>query len=171
MLTVNKHADVLIKEFYLDKQGQVRRANDGYYGRFAKDDLVIPFGHRSGYRYLQVPRQRTTVRFAHLVALLAGMHIPDDKEIDHIDGDRQNNHPSNLRVVDRRTNSCNRKKRSDNTSGITGIRWSDYHQHYVIRRTVKGKRISRSRKTLDEAKQVLAELHSMDAAYTQRHGK
>ncbi len=170
MLTINRYRDTFLSEFYLDSSGAVKRATDGYLGRFKKGDDAAFFQDAKSYWYIQVPRARTTVRRSHLVLLLSGINIPDDKEVDHIDGNRNNDHPSNLRVVNRRTNSCNRKKRSDNTSGITGIRWSDAHGHYVIRKTVKGTRISRSRKTWEEALEVLQELTQMDADYTSRHG-
>lgn len=42
-------------------------------------------------------------------------------EIDHIDGNGQNNHIENLRDVDRSTNKRNSKKYSSNTSGIVGV--------------------------------------------------
>lgn len=166
-----KYRDVIEEEFYLDQLGELRRKKDGYYGRFKKGDLAQTFVNKHGYVRIQMPKHRFVANVAHIVALLAGMNIPEDKEIDHIDGNRLNNHPSNLRIVNRRLNSCNRGKRKDNTSGTTGIHWSNYHQHYVIRRTVKGKRLSRSRKTLSEAKLVLAELQKMDSDYTERHGK
>lgn len=171
-LTVNKHKQVLLGEFYLDVNNQVRRSKDGYLGRFSKDDLATFFQDKNeGYWYIQIPKARATVRRSHLVMLLKGIHIPEGMHVDHIDGNTSNDHPDNLRVVSERTNHCNRKKRSDNTSGITGIRWSDYHGHYVIRRTVNGKRLSRSRKTLEEAIIVLDELTKMDSAYSERHGK
>ena len=171
MLTINKYHSTFLSEFYLDSSGNVRRAKDGYQGRFKKDDLAKFFAGEGGYMYIQIPRVRTIVKRSHLVLLLSGVVIPDNKEVDHIDGDVTNDHPSNLRVVDRKTNACNRKKRSDNTSGITGIRWSEPHNHYVIRKTLDGVRYSRSRKTLEEAKLVLAELQTMDTRYTDRHGK
>lgn len=171
MHTVNKYQDVLREEFYLDSDKQVRRRKDGYLNRFRADDLAEFFEGSNGYMRIQVPKQRTTLIKSHLVLMLSGVDIPDDMEVDHIDGNKKNDHPDNLRVVSRRQNSCNRRKRSDNTSGITGIKWSDYHQHYVIRKTIKGIRYSRSRKTLEEAIEVLEELSQMDNDYTQRHGK
>ena len=41
--------------------------------------------------------------------------------IDHLDGDKQNNRISNLRIVDRKGNSQNCKIRADNTSGTKGV--------------------------------------------------
>lgn len=45
-------------------------------------------------------------------------------EIDHIDGDPRNNDLSNLRAVTSRENSRNVARRSDNTSGVTGVNWN-----------------------------------------------
>lgn len=47
--------------------------------------------------------------------------IPKGKQIDHVDRNRLNNDISNLRLVTQAVNSRNRSKRSDNTSGHTGI--------------------------------------------------
>lgn len=171
MLTVNKYKDILLDEFYLDENHEVRRSKDGYHKRFKKGDLANFFIGNEGYLCIQVPKARTTVKKSHLVLLLSGVNIPDDMVVDHIDGNKTNDSISNLRIVTSRQNNCNRPIRSDNTSGITGIRWSDYHKHYVIRRTVNGKRLSRSRKTLEEAIVVLEELKKLDSDYTDRHGK
>lgn len=159
-----------LEEFYLDNQMQVRRKNHGYFGRFKKDDLAKFFERSDGYWYFQMPKERTTMKRAQLVYSLAHGQVPEGMDIDHKDGDRSNDHPDNLRLVSRGVNNKNRCKRSDNTSGITGIRWSDYHGHYVIRRTVHGKRLSTSRKTLEEAKVVLAHFTQLDSGYTERHG-
>ena len=170
MHKVIKYKQNLLSEFYLDNAGDVRRSKDGYLGRFKKGDKA-KFFKQEGYWSIQIPKVRGTVKRSHLVLLLSDYELQSGEEVDHIDGNRDNDHPSNLRAVTRRINSCNRKKRSDNTSGITGIRWSEYHRHYVIRRTVNGKRLSRSRKTLEEAKEALKELTQMDSDYTCRHGK
>lgn len=48
--------------------------------------------------------------------------ISTDMEIDHIDGNRSNNRPANLRQVNRSQNNQNRSSaRSDSVSGIRGV--------------------------------------------------
>jgi len=44
-------------------------------------------------------------------------------QIDHINGNKNQNHLSNLRNVDQRTNGRNQKRSSLNTSGVTGVYW------------------------------------------------
>ena len=165
------YKDIIKEYFYLDSAEQLRRSCDGYQMRYRKGDLVVPYTNRQGYQMVQIPKIRTPIMISHIHAILLDMDVPVGYEIDHKDGDVTNNHSTNLRVVTKRVNACNRKKRADNTSGITGIRWSDYHKHYVIRRTVNGERLSTSRKTLEEAIQVLEEFTKRDSNYTARHGK
>lgn len=47
--------------------------------------------------------------------------IEDSHEIDHIDGDYFNNTLENLRSVTKSVNCRNRRRRSDNTTGVQGI--------------------------------------------------
>ena len=162
--------DQFLEEFYLDSTMTVRRKKGGYHGRFQKDDPAKFFMRSDGYWYFQMPRVRTTMKKAHLVYSLAYGQIPEGMDVDHMDGDRGNDHPDNLRLVTCTLNNKNRRKRSDNTSGVTGIRWSEYHQHFVIRRTVHGVRKSTSRKTMAEALDALAEMTALDHEYTARHG-
>lgn len=44
-------------------------------------------------------------------------------EIDHIDGDKENNKPENLRCVSAIGNARNRSRSSNNKSGVTGVCW------------------------------------------------
>lgn len=164
-----QYYDILIDEFYLDSQDQVRRAKDGYLNRFKKDDLAV-FFQRQGYDYFQIPGVRSSMKKSQLVYSLKYGRIPEGMDVDHIDGNRGNDRPDNLRLVSRALNNRNRKKRCDNSSGVTGIRWSDYHGHYVIRRTVGDRRLSTSRKTMEEALVALDNFKAMDQSYTGRHG-
>ena len=165
-----KHADIIKEYFYLDAHENIRRSCDGYHGRYKKHDLVVPYSNACGYPVIAIPKVRKAIMISHVYAILLGIDVPIGYEIDHADGNRWNNHSSNLRVVNRRTNNCNRKRRSDNTSGVTGIRWSDYHGHYVVRRTVGKSRLSTSRKTMEEALKALEEFTAQDPDYTARHG-
>lgn len=53
--------------------------------------------------------------------------------IDHIGGNktRNDNRKANLRVVTFQQNAMNRKKRSDNTSGVTGVSWDKDGQKWI----------------------------------------
>ena len=167
-----KHAAILRENLYLDSEGNVRRLHDGYYNRFKKDDLVVPFTDPNGYSRIQVPNGiRATIVFHHVVYILAGKEIPLGYELDHIDGNRENNKVENLRVVTREINNKNRKKRSDNTSGITGVCWSESKQRFIVRRTVNGVRVSATLKTLQEALEHLERVTKEDTNYTSRHGQ
>lgn len=59
-------------------------------------------------------------------------------QIDHIDHDRSNNVFSNLRVVAHRINSLNQKKRSTNTSGVTGVAFIKRLRQWRAQITVNG---------------------------------
>lgn len=53
------------------------------------------------------------------------------EEVDHEDGNGINNKFSNLRLVNHRENSKNRRKRSNNTSGVTGVGFCKTKLKYV----------------------------------------
>ena len=178
MLTSLKYKDLLLEEFYLDTDDvTIRRNKDGYYNRFKKHDVVTPYTLKGNkgmdYKGIHIPRTRTTISLPWLLTILRDIPFKDKQVIDHIDGDFTNNTRSNIRVVSQKINSKNRKKHSNNTSGYTGITWNKKANLYYIRRTVKGKRIYQSSKTLEEAVIILDSLKELGLKddYSERHGE
>jgi hypothetical protein len=58
---------------------------------------------------------------------------PEEKQVDHRDGDKLNNKISNLRLATNKLNQDNSKKRKDNTSGVTGVFWSKTKEKWEVR--------------------------------------
>ena len=61
-------------------------------------------------------------------------------EIDHINGQRADNRAANLRDVDKAENQKNAARRSDNTSGVTGVYWDKTSKRWraTLRSTTVG---------------------------------
>ncbi len=62
-------------------------------------------------------------------------------QIDHINGDPSDNSWVNLRNVSNKVNQQNQKRRSDNTSGHTGVGWHKSRGKWQAMIMVKGKNI------------------------------
>ena len=59
--------------------------------------------------------------------------LSEDEEIDHIDHDRANNLPYNLRKVSRMINLCNKKLYHNNMSGVPGVCWRKDTAKWAVR--------------------------------------
>ncbi len=59
--------------------------------------------------------------------------------IDHINGDKTDNRLCNLRVTSHAENMKNQKRRSTNTSGVTGVCWSKKDKRWVASIKVDGR--------------------------------
>lgn len=66
-------------------------------------------------------------------------NIPKDIHIDHIDRDKQNNHPSNLRALTPQHNSWNIGTPSNNKSGVRGVIWHKTMNLWMVHWKVSGK--------------------------------
>lgn len=82
--------------------------------------------------------------------------IADGEEIDHIDHNRTNNRPENLRKVPGIDNRRNKTKDHRNTSGTTGVGWHSYHKKWQAKISVDGVRV------------YLGLFHSLDDAIAAR---
>lgn len=66
---------------------------------------------------------------------------PANMMIDHQDGCGTNNTPENLRLATKSENGRNSSKRSDNTSGVTGVIWNKRLQKWHVQISIHGQRI------------------------------
>ena len=67
------------------------------------------------------------------------MDAPDDKMVDHINGNPLDNRRENLRLCSNQENNRNKGKKSDNTSGFKGVSWSKQTGKWLANITVDGK--------------------------------
>lgn len=65
------------------------------------------------------------------------MDAPEDKEVDHIDGNRLNNTRANLRICTRLENSHNARPREGCSSKYKGVYWSKSREYYRVEITTK----------------------------------
>ena len=68
--------------------------------------------------------------------------IPEDMEIDHINGIRDDNHLSNLRCVPRQVNSQNLRKAQKNNKSTEVLNVYPHRKKFQVRITVDGKTIN-----------------------------
>lgn len=81
--------------------------------------------------------------------------IPEGMQIDHINGVRNDNRIGNLRLATRLQNSQNRKKRTDNSSGATGVTYNKSTGFWVARIGIDGERVYLgSYRSKEEAQEV-----------------
>lgn len=121
--------------------------------------------------------------------LVHGYDVPDDKLIDHIDGDRTNNNVNNLRLISEADNNRNAKLYKNNTSGVVGVYFDSKNNKGFRREYWKAswQEIDGSQRTkafsidklgYDEARQLAIEyreqqikrLNEEGANYSERHG-
>ncbi|MBB5040829.1 HNH endonuclease [Shinella fusca] len=100
-------------DFFDEKAGKI------WHSRFCGQEA----GYLNSLGYRMVPLAgRKTGAHRIIFALSRGIGLPDVPLIvDHIDGNRSNNIPSNLRAADYRSNGLNCKISSRNTTGCKGV--------------------------------------------------
>lgn len=85
----------------------------------------------NGYRLINIDGQRY---LAHRIAwYLRHEKDPGDALVDHIDRDKTNNDPSNLRLASHELNSFNSKTPTSNTSGTKGVSFCQTHGRWIAR--------------------------------------
>lgn len=129
-------------------------------------DGTAGFVHHTGYRYIGVGRKSFGAH--HIIWKLMTNEEPPT-EIDHINGNKDDNRWCNLRSVTRGQNKQNSKTPRDNTSGVKGV--SRYFNKWIVYITHNGRRHYLGLfKTLEEAaaarKNAANSLHGEFARHT-----
>lgn len=92
-----------------------------------------------GYQRIKIDR---SLYLAHRIAWkMANGSDPGDFEVDHIDGNPQNNRPDNLRLATHGKNQSNGGAYKNNKSGYRGVYWSERENKYVAQINVDKKSI------------------------------
>lgn len=162
--------------FYYDEECETKLRNKVSRGR-SKADSVAGSLHHSGYYYVRVGSKTLAVH--RIIFELCNRPIEIGEVIDHINGNPIDNSVENLRAVNRKMNSRNAKKRSDNSSGFTGIRFRRDSSRWVANwRDESGRWCTKSFKVRDSdciTAKVYAKLwretQISNLGYTERHGK
>jgi len=123
--------------FYDPKSGQLIHKRGRLKGKIAGS----PLEDNGGYRYLCLSKDgKPYSLLAHRIVwgLHYGEFAPEDRVIDHIDGNPDNNRISNLRVVSHSENQKNRGRRKKKASfryvltSVTGIKFDKKEMCYVV---------------------------------------
>lgn len=116
------------------------RGNAGRSGRIPAGTEAGCVFDSGGRRYRQVQIDGRGY-YAHRLAWLIVTGAWPAAETDHISGDTLDNSWRNLREVSHTGNSRNQKRRSDNTSGLTGVVWNKPVNKWQAQITVNGTNI------------------------------
>jgi len=96
--------------------------------------------------------------------------MPDDLQIDHIDHNGLNNKWNNLRLVDNYGNQQNASRRKDNTSGMTGVYYSNTCSKWIASIQVNKKSLTKYFNTFDNAVEQ-RKLWNKEFGFHKNHGK
>jgi hypothetical protein len=69
------------------------------------------------------------------------INCPNDKVVDHINGDTFDNRKSNLRICTIHQNNFNKTKQKRNTSGYKGVSWHIHDKKWQVTIQVSGKKL------------------------------
>jgi hypothetical protein len=91
--------------------------------------------HSTGYKHITFNGK--VYKSHRLIWLYVYGYLP--KEIDHINGDRQDNRLENLREVTRSQNQFNKCLAKNNTSGTKGVSWHKKSKSWTVRLCINKK--------------------------------
>ncbi len=105
--------------------GYEKRFNNAYAGKPA-----LTTCHDKGYQYGMIFGQRV---YAHRAAWAIMKGRMPRLDIDHINGQKDDNRIKNLRIVTKKGNGRNRQLSANNTSGISGVHWCRTARRWIAK--------------------------------------
>ena len=95
-----------------------------------KTNRILKKSKSNGYLVIGLENKQFRV---HRLVAFAFIPNPDNKEyVDHIDGNKINNHILNLRWASCQENNRNQKMAKHNTSGVKGVSWNKEKQKWRV---------------------------------------
>lgn len=129
-----------------------------------------PSGTKTKTGYIQIYIDGKLYLAHRIIMLLINKSLSDDCQVDHIDHNRLNNKLNNLRVVSQSGNMRNSGRRSDSSTGVTGVVYHKQARKYMASIFIDGKRIYLGLfKTLREAATARREAN-IKFGYHKNHG-
>jgi hypothetical protein len=122
---------------------------DGFLYWQWRDDIPLPVNKRFAHKragsvdskgYIVVRIQLQIFKAHRIVWMMHNGVIPDEMQVDHIDGDKANNKIENLRLATSSQNRFNVTKRADNTTGFKGVCHDKRRNKWSAEIRAKGKR-------------------------------
>ncbi len=119
--------------------------------------------------YVNIQINKKSYSEHRLVYLYHYGYLPE--EVDHIDGNKNNNNIENLRPASRNENMRNTKNRKNNTSGHKGVSRATYRNKWIVQVSLDGnKRFTKSFDDFEFACLVADEARDLYHRGYARHG-
>ena len=140
--------------FYLDKDGNLRNKIRRGWGKNQQKDEIATTNTSEGYLVVNeyIDGKQINIYAHRLAVLLHTGDDPGDQEVNHRNQDKTDNRIQNLEVLDRADHARKHPKRSDCSSGCTGVSWHKRDKVWVVQIHINGKNTAIGRsKDFDEA--------------------
>ena len=161
VLSHKKRPRWMFKSGYNGGEASWKTWNSRYAGR------EVASKNNHGYYRVSIGGVRYTAH--RIIWMMVHGEWPD--EIDHINGSRADNRLHNLRAVNRQENLRNLARRSDNTSGYTGVSYSKRDGVFIAYITIDGRaKVIGRYATADKAAEARAKAQS-EAGFHPNHGR
>lgn len=132
--------------------GWTSNTNEEFYFDLEDYDKIKNYCWRKGKKYIIADSKNQSSKTKIFLHKLVMNDINNNYVIDHINSLNCNdNRKCNLRIVTRSQNSTNRKRPSNNKSGVTGVHWSSVRNRWIAELMIHNKRYVYAFHSFEEA--------------------